>query len=60
MKPELERFLATDWNGNANRAASLGINVIAAVDALQRPSMSLQHSGEFLAGVCLHSASSTT
>ena len=35
LKPDLERLIAVDGNRNADRIASLGINVMAPVDPLQ-------------------------
>lgn len=39
LKPYFERFVAMDWNGDSDWSASLGVYMVAAVDALQRPSM---------------------
>jgi hypothetical protein len=33
-KTDLEGFIAVDWNGNADWAASLAVNVMAPIDAL--------------------------
>jgi len=60
LKTDFERFIAMDWNGNADRTASLGIDVVAAVDALDGPAMRFQQTGEFLARKSLQSASSIT
>ena len=60
LKPGLERFVGVDRNGNSDRAAALGIDVVAAADALQKPALRLQQTGEFLAGESLQSASSIT
>ena len=38
LKPGLERFTAMDRNGNPHNATRLGVDVVAAIDALQRPS----------------------
>jgi hypothetical protein len=60
LKPNLERLVAVDRNRNADRAARLGVDVMAAADTLQRPAARFQQTGELLAGERLHNTSSIT
>jgi hypothetical protein len=60
LKPNLERFIAVDRNGNTDLTPSLRIDMMATVDSLERPSMRFEQTGEFLAGKRFHSASSIT
>ena len=60
LESDFERPIAVNRNRNADRGARLGVDVMAAVDALQRPAVRFQHSVEFLAGNGLQRASSIT
>ena len=60
LKAQFEGRIAMDRNRNADRAASLGVDMVTAADALQRPSVRHEQAGEFLAGKCLHSTNSIT
>ena len=60
QKPHLERCIAVNRNRDADRCASLTVNVMASIYALQRPSVRFQQARKILAGNCLHSASSIT
>src|SRR5271165_737202 len=57
-KTDFECFIAMDGNGNSNLAAGFGVDMRAAINALQRPSIRFQHSCEFLARERLHTTSS--
>ena len=39
LKPYLESFVAMDRNGDSDLTASFGVDMVTAVDALQRPSV---------------------
>ena len=60
LKAYLERRIAVNRDGDAGRAAGLGVNVMASIDSLKNPSVRVQQACQFLAGNCLHSASSIT
>jgi hypothetical protein len=60
LKPYLKSSFAVDRNRDPDRNSSLCVDVVAAIDALQRPALRLQQAAELLAGKRLHNASSIT
>ena len=60
LQARFERLVAVDRNREPEWAARFCVDVVAAVDPLQRPPVEFQHSSELFTRDGLHSASSIT
>jgi hypothetical protein len=60
LNPVLSVPISMDWNGDADWTSSLGLDMMAAVDTAQTPSIRFEHPGALFAGELLHNASSIT
>ena len=60
LESELELARPVHWDRQANTDAGPSVDVVAAIDAKQRPTLGFYQSGQFLAGKGCHRANSIT